>query len=169
MQGQLVRPERAGEFVEYLARKLNTDLRRVPLLLTTQNNHSADDLKRLAHLVFEAKQSPALFFVRKAVSVLFAHGKTSGVNLESSHSQTHIVPVHDGHSLLRHCRALRIGGKIVDDFVGDLIKKQTNRKHLLRSPALGQATESFRRFSEGKVLRDLKPVLNRLRQSKHGE
>lgn len=179
--------EHAGEFIEYLARKLNTDLRQVPLLLTTQNNHHVDDLKQLTHLVFEAKESPAMFFIRKGVSVLFANGKTNGINLESSHSQTHIVPVHDGHSLQKLRKTLQIGGQLVDDYIVDLIKQQRKDSQLIspfelfpvqttpdpnakKNPFLtGSANESVRRLTEQRLIRDFKPILNRLKQYKHGE
>lgn len=179
--------EHTGEFIEYLARKLNTDLRQVPLLLTTQNNHHTEDLKQLTHLVFEAKESPAMFFVRKGVSVLFANGKTNGINLESSHSQTHIVPVHDGHSLQKLRKTLRIGGQIVDEYISDLIKKQRKDNHLIapfklfpsqlspdaeskKTQFLSEpVTESFRRLLERRLVRNFKPILNRLKQNKQGE
>ena len=171
--------EYAGEFIEYLARKLTTDLSQVPVLLTTQNNHPTQDLKNLAHLVFESKNSPALFFVRKGVSVLFANGKTNGINLESSHNQTHIVPVHDGYSLRKHMRSFRIGGKIVNDYVADLIRKQTKNDKLIPSLEIGFGnsakhmgklpTQSFRQFAEQKMLRNIKPVLSKLRLVKQAE
>ena len=176
-----------GEFIDYLANKLNTDLKDVPLLLTTQNNYHTQDLKDLAKLVFESKESPALFFIRKGVSVLFANGKTNGINLESSHLQTHIIPVHDGYSLQKQCKSLKIGGKIVDDYILDLVKKQKHKKHIVAPfelipedvPKSGEpkkmkyvskyCTPSYRKFVEGKVIRDCKPVLNKIRQIKQGE
>lgn len=77
--------EIAGEFIDFPARELNPDLRDVRLLLTWQNDHGPEDLQGLARLVFEDRQSPALFFVRKGVSVLSANGKTNGIRLESGH------------------------------------------------------------------------------------
>jgi actin-like protein 6A len=175
------------EFIDFLARKLNTNLKEVPLLLTSQNNYQVEDLKNITKMVFESKESPALFFVRKGVCVLFANGKTNGINLESGHRQTHIVPVHDGYSLQKHCKTIRIGGKIVDDFIRSLIKKQTNKDHVTAPFELfpnenftGEnsrklkfkqvyATPSYREYSQNKVITDCKPILNKLRQIKQGE
>ena len=157
------------------------------MCIRDRNNHSALDLKQLAKLTFESKQSPALFFVRKGVCVLFANGKTNGINLESSHLQTHIVPVHDGYSLQKQRKTLKIGGKIVDDYILDLIKKQRQKQtiiapfELIPEENLGNeegkkmkyiarsCSASFRKFAEGKVIRDCKPVLNKIRLSKMGE
>ena len=185
--GQIKDLEVTGHFMEFLGNKLNTDLKDVPLMLTTQNNHSTQDLKNLAKLTFESKQSPALFFVRKGVCVLFANGKTNGINLESSHLQTHIVPVHDGYSLQKQSKTLKIGGKIVDDYILDLIKKQRKKPsivapfELISEDNIGNeegkkmkhisrpCSVSYRKFAEGKVIRDCKPVLNKIRHIKLGE
>ena len=185
--GKIKNYESTGEYIDFLARKLNTDLQDVPLLLTTQNNYHQEDLVNLAKLTFESKNTPALFFLRKAVSVLFANGKTNGINLESSHYQTHIVPVHDGYTLQKHAKSIRIGGKIVDEYILDLIKKQRKGQTISAPFELspGEAsmssdlkkmkyisrkcTPSYRKYAENKVLRDLKPVLNKLRQIKQGE
>jgi actin-related protein len=185
--GKIKNYESAGEYIDFLARKLNTDLRDVPLLLTTQNNYHQEDLKNLAKLTFESKNTPALFFVRKGVSVLFANGKTNGINLESGHNQTHIIPVHDGYSLQNHCKSIRIGGKIVNQYILDLIKKQKKGQNLTAPFELfpgdsslssefkklkyvsRNSTASYRKYAENKVIRDLKPVLNKLRQIKQGE
>ena len=185
--GKVCNTEIMCEFIDFLARKLNTDLKDVPLLLTTQNNYHTQDLLDLTRLVFESKNSPALFFIRKAVSVLFANGKTNGINLESSHHQTHIVPVHDGYSLQKNIKSIRIGGKIVDDYIMSLIKKQKSFEQfplpfeLVPSESFvsGErkkmkykkvySTSSFRKFAEEKVIRNCKPVLNKLRQIKQGE
>lgn len=185
--GKLGSPEIACESIDFLARKLNTDLRDVPLLLTSQNNHRAQDLQDLTKLIFEDKQSPALFFVRKGVCVLFANGKTNGINLESGHRMTHILPVHDGYSLQKHAKSLRVGGQIVDDYIRSLIRKQTGKSsitapfELVPGEVVGgeetrrvrfqqvYATPSYRKFAEAKVLTDCKPILNKLRQTKQGE
>jgi actin-related protein len=160
-------------------------LRDVPLLLTTQNNCHQEDLKNLTKLTFESKNTPALFFVRKGVSVLFANGKTNGINLESSHHQTHIIPVYDGYSLRKHSKSINIGGKIVNDYILDLIKKQRKGQNLTAPFELfpgdvssegknlkyvsRKASQSYRQYAENKVIQDLKPVLNKRRQIKQGE
>ena len=54
---------------------------------------------KLTELMFDEKQTPAIFFIRKAVCVLFANGKINGINLESSDKFTHLVPILDGYSL----------------------------------------------------------------------
>ena len=62
------------------------------------------DLTKLTQIMFEGKEVPATFFVRKGVCVLFANGKTNGINIDSSDKQTHIIPVHDGYSLKKNSK-----------------------------------------------------------------
>lgn len=66
------------------------------------------DLKNLTKIIFESEASPAMYFIRKAVSVLFANGKTNGINLESSNQMTHIIPIHEGYSLRKQSKRFLI-------------------------------------------------------------
>lgn len=40
---------------------------------------------------------------------------------------THIVPVHEGHSLQTHPKSLRVGGQIVDHYTMSVIRKRTDK------------------------------------------
>uniref|UniRef100_A0ABM5ENY7 Actin-like n=1 Tax=Pogona vitticeps TaxID=103695 RepID=A0ABM5ENY7_9SAUR len=93
------------EAVEVLWRHLfNHDLKAAPeehaLLLSDPPLCPTTNREKLVEVVFESLNSPAMYVAYQSVLSVYAHGKISGLVVDTGYAVTHTVPVHQGYNLM---------------------------------------------------------------------
>ncbi|XP_072834864.2 actin-like [Pogona vitticeps] len=93
------------EAVEVLWRHLfNHDLKAAPeehaLLLSDPPLCPTINREKLVEVVFESLNSPVMYVAYQSVLSVYAHGKISGLVVDTGYAVTHTVPVHQGHNLM---------------------------------------------------------------------
>ena len=81
----------------------------------------------LTKFLFEKYEIGGLFFLNNSVLSSFSYGKSSCVVFDSGHSQSNVVPVHDGMIIKNAINFFNLNGKNIEEIIiNDLIKKQCN-------------------------------------------
>lgn len=101
------------EFVNAAALKINCKLSELPLVVATSDDERTytQDRRKMASYFFEKNDSPAVYFVSKALATIFSCGKLNGVIVDSGAHQTECAAVYDGYLLRKSLRSLPIGGE----------------------------------------------------------
>jgi actin-related protein len=81
----------------------------------------------LTQFLFEKYEIGGLFFCNDSVLSSFSYGKSSCLVFDSGHSQSNVVPVHDGMIIKNSINFFNLSGKNVDEIIiNEIIKKQNN-------------------------------------------
>ncbi|KAF7235266.1 Actin-like protein 9 [Varanus komodoensis] len=78
--------------------------------------------EKLVEVVFESLNSPGMYVAYQSVLSVYAHGKISGLVVDSGYSTTHTVPVHQGYNLPHATERMDIAGVNLTSFLMDLLK-----------------------------------------------
>lgn len=81
-----------------------------PLLMTEPIWNVKNKREHLTELVFEKYNVPAFFMVKNAVAAAFAHGRCTGLVIDSGASHTSVVPIYNGFTLHRSYIKSCVGG-----------------------------------------------------------
>ncbi|KAL6060345.1 actin [Balamuthia mandrillaris] len=99
-----------------------------PLLLSDvvpQDGGSvAGDRERMAQLMFERFDVPALHVCFQPLLSLYACGKVSGTVVDCGEEKARVVPVHEGKVLVEGVRASGCGGRALTEYLGGLMVAQ---------------------------------------------
>ena len=108
-------------------KELNNSLNQGSILFTEPIIHNKDQRMNLTKYLFEKYEIGGLFFCNNSVLSSFSYGKSSCVVFDSGHSQSNIVPVHDGMIIKNGINFFNLNGKNIEDLIiNELIKKQYN-------------------------------------------
>ena len=115
-------------FDDFISDKdLNNSLNQGSILFTEPIIHNKDQRMNLTKYLFEKYEIGGLFFCNNSVLSSFSYGKSSCVVFDSGHSQSNVVPVHDGMIIKNGINFFNLNGKNIEDLIiTDLIKKQYN-------------------------------------------
>ena len=115
-------------FDDFISDKdLNNSLNQGSILFTEPIIHNKDQRMNLTKYLFEKYEIGGLFFCNNSVLSSFSYGKSSCVVFDSGHSQSNVVPVHDGMIIKNGINFFNLNGKNIEDLIiSDLIKKQYN-------------------------------------------
>ena len=115
-------------FDDFISDKdLNNSLNQGSILFTEPIIHNKDQRMNLTKYLFEKYEIGGLFFCNNSVLSSFSYGKSSCVVFDSGHSQSNVVPVHDGMIIKNGINFFNLNGKNIEDLIiNDLIKKQYN-------------------------------------------
>ena len=106
---------------------LTNSLNQGSILFTEPIIHNKDQRMDLTKFLFEKYEIGGLFFLNNSVLSSFSYGKSSCVVFDSGHSQSNIVPVHDGMIIKNAINFFNLNGKNIEEMIiNDLIKKQCN-------------------------------------------
>lgn len=81
-----------------------------PLLITEAPDNTRADREKMAELLFEMFNCPALVVRSTSVLSLFSTGRSTGLVVDSGVDQTCVGPVWDGYAMPHNLRRLDIGG-----------------------------------------------------------
>lgn len=94
------------------------------VLYAEPNHNGRAARERLAELLFEKYELPALYLARSAVLAAYANGRTTGIVLDVGHSGSSAVPVVEGTILKDRIVRTSIGGRSVREAMGALVTKR---------------------------------------------
>nr|XP_023028518.1 actin, clone 302-like [Leptinotarsa decemlineata] len=70
-----------------------------PVLLTEVPQNSKSTREKMAQIMFESFNTPAMFLAIEGVLSLYASGRLTGIVLDSGHGVSRIVPVYEGYAI----------------------------------------------------------------------
>lgn len=116
-----------------------------PVLLAESPLNPKANREKIAQIMFEVFNAPALYLANQAALSLCAAGlRSTGVVLESGDGVTHAVPVYEYHALPHATTRLDVAGRDLTDYLAQLL---TARGH------------SFTTTAERDIVRDMKEKL----------
>lgn len=94
-----------------------------PIMVTEAPLTSRVQRQRIAQILFEEMQHPALLFSVQAVLSLYSSGNTTGVVLDVGDGVTHACPVVEGYSIREATRRVDFGGRDVTSYLQVLLRQ----------------------------------------------
>jgi len=109
-----------------------------PILVTEAPDTARQSREKLAEMMFETFNGPALAVANTACMGVFATGRSTGLAVSSGCGVTHVVPVWEGYSLPHYITRLELAGNDLTDYL----------RGLLRDKGLPFSTQDDLRFVE---------------------
>ncbi len=95
-----------------------------PVLLTEPPLNALSNREKMAELMFETFNVPALYISMQAVLSLYASGRTTGIVVDSGDGVTHVVPVYEGFAITHAINRIDIGGRDITDYLRRLLRQR---------------------------------------------
>ncbi|XP_078525685.1 actin, adductor muscle-like [Lissotriton helveticus] len=134
--------EKIWRYLYHRALKIKSRSR--PVLLTDAPLNPRQNREKMAEMMFEHFQVPAMYVAMQAMLALYACGHTTGVVLDSGDGVTHSVAVFDGHSLRHSVSRLDYAGRDITMYLTRLLM---------------ESGFSFQSSSDREIVRDIKESL----------
>lgn len=113
-------------------RCLGIDVREHPVLLTEPPLNLRANREKMAQVMFEVFECPAVFVGMQALLSLYATGRTTGLVLDVGECATHAVPIAHGYAVPHGITRLDVGGRHVTEH---LMKRLTERGYAFTTTA----------------------------------
>lgn len=97
------------------------------VLLTEAPLQPKENREKMAEIMFESFQVPALYVAIQAVMSLYSAGRTTGLVVDSGDGVTHTVPVYEGFSIPHAIKRMDIAGRRLTQHVQKLCQSQLGR------------------------------------------
>ncbi|XP_006896406.1 PREDICTED: actin-like protein 9 [Elephantulus edwardii] len=127
----LVQPMRSGILVDWdaaeiiwrhlLEHDLGVSPPDHPLLFSDPPFSPATNREKLVEMVFEALRSPAMYVASQSVLSVYAHGRVSGLVVDTGHGVTYTVPVLQGYNLPHATERLDLAGMHLTAFLAEML------------------------------------------------
>ncbi|UJG42245.1 MAG: actin family protein [Candidatus Heimdallarchaeum endolithica] len=95
-----------------------------PILLTEPPLNKNVNKEKMAELMFDTFNVPAMYISMQAILSLYASGRTTGIVVDSGDGVTHIVPVYEGFAISHAIRRADIGGRDITDYLRRLLRQR---------------------------------------------
>ena len=115
-----------------------------PVLLTEAPLNPRLNREKIAEIMFETFNVPALYVATQAILSLYASGTVTGCVLDIGDGVSHIVPIYEGFALSHAIERIDLAGRDVTHYLGRLLR---------------QNGHIFTSSSEKQIVRDVKEKL----------
>ena len=129
-------------------KELNTSLNQGSILFSEPIIHNKTQRMDLTQFLFEKYEIGGLFFCNNSVLSSFSYGKSSCIVFDSGHSQSNVVPVHDGMIIKNGINFFNLNGINIEEIIiNDLINKQI------------KAYDAYNILQKIQIISDLKEII----------
>jgi actin-related protein len=95
-----------------------------PVLLTEPPLNPRKNREKMAEIMFETFNVPAMYVSMQAVLSLYASGRTTGLVVDSGDGVTHIVPIYEGFALTHAINRVDLGGRDITEYLRRLLRQR---------------------------------------------
>ena len=95
-----------------------------PVLLTEPPLNKNTNKEKMAELMFDTFNVPAMYISMQAILSLYASGRTTGIVVDAGDGVTHIVPVYEGFAISHAIHRADIGGRDLTDYLRRLLRQR---------------------------------------------
>ncbi|XP_012881489.1 PREDICTED: actin-like protein 9 [Dipodomys ordii] len=128
---RLVQPIRSGIVVDWdaaeliwrhvLEHDLQVSPQDHPLLFSDPPFSPATNREKLVEVAFESLRSPRMYVASQSVLSVYAHGKISGLVVDTGHGVSYTVPVFQGYNLPNAIERLDLAGNHLTAFLAEML------------------------------------------------
>jgi actin beta/gamma 1 len=115
-----------------------------PVLLTEAPLNPRQNREKIAEIMFETFNVPALYVAMQAVLSLYASGRTTGIVIDIGDGVSHIVPIYEGFALSHAIQRIDLAGRDITRYLQRLLR---------------QKGYNFTSSAETEIVRDVKEKL----------
>jgi actin-related protein len=95
-----------------------------PVMLTEPPLNDKKNKEKMAELMFEQFNVPAMYVSMQAILSLYASGRTTGLVIDAGDGVIHIVPVYEGFAISHAIHRSDIGGRDITNYLRTLLKQR---------------------------------------------
>jgi actin beta/gamma 1 len=115
-----------------------------PILLTEAPLNPRQNREKMAEIMFETFNVPALYIATQAVLSLYASGRATGCVIDIGDGVSHVVPIFEGFALSHAIQRVDLAGRDVTNYLQRLLRQNGN---------------AFITSGEKEIVRDIKEKL----------
>jgi len=101
--------------------ELKVDRKEHSVFLTDTQLNPVNNRKKMAEILFEKFEIPAMHVATKEILSLYASGRTTGMVMNSGHTVSRMVAIFDGAVMPHAIKVLHFGGRDVGDYLVKLL------------------------------------------------
>lgn len=114
--------ERIWHYIYYNDLRVNPNEH--PVMLTEPPLNDKKNKEKMAELMFEQFNVPAMYVSMQAILSLYASGRTTGLVIDAGDGVIHIVPVYEGFAISHAIHRSDIGGRDITNYLRTLLKQR---------------------------------------------
>ncbi|MBA7592159.1 Bacterial actin-related protein [subsurface metagenome] len=95
-----------------------------PVLLTEAPLNPRPNREKMAEIMFETFNVPALYVAMQAVLSLYASGRTTGCVIDIGDGVSHVVPIFEGFALSHAIQRIDLAGRDITTYLQRLLRQK---------------------------------------------